>query len=115
MLKIEFFFKFHQWKVSTNLVLGINLALSSLFFVGKVAYRLALSQELSRVHNVFHILQLRKFVGDPSKIVQIDQVELNENLQYKIYLIHIIDTKIRVMHNREVPLVKVLLSRYDIE
>ena len=36
--------------------------------VGVVAYRLALPPELSRVHNVFHILMLRKYIVDHSHI-----------------------------------------------
>ncbi|XP_074288497.1 uncharacterized protein LOC141613652 [Silene latifolia] len=33
--------------------------------VGEVAYRLALPPALARVHNVFHVSQLRKYVSDP--------------------------------------------------
>ena len=34
--------------------------------VGEVAYQLELPTELQRVHNVFHVLQLRKYISDPS-------------------------------------------------
>ena len=36
--------------------------------VGEVAYRLVLSPELSRIHPVFHVLMLRKYISDLSHI-----------------------------------------------
>ncbi|KAL6494622.1 hypothetical protein OROGR_031422 [Orobanche gracilis] len=34
--------------------------------VGDLAYRLALPPALSRIHSVFHVSQLRKYIADPS-------------------------------------------------
>ena len=36
--------------------------------VGSLAYRLALPPELSRIHNVFHVSMLRKYIADPSYV-----------------------------------------------
>ena len=36
--------------------------------IGPIAYRLALSMELSRIHDVFHVSMLHKYVPDPSHI-----------------------------------------------
>ena len=39
--------------------------------VGPVAYRLDLPPELSKVHNVFHVLSmLRKYIPDPSHVLR---------------------------------------------
>ena len=38
--------------------------------VGDVAYRLVLPLELSRIHPVFHVSILRKYIPDPSHILQ---------------------------------------------
>ena len=38
--------------------------------VGKVAYRLQLPSEMEGIHNVFHVFQLRKYIVDPSHIIQ---------------------------------------------
>ena len=38
--------------------------------IGPVAYRLDLPKELSRVHNVFHISILRKYISDPSHVIE---------------------------------------------
>jgi len=37
--------------------------------VGSVAYRLALPLKMEKIHNVFHISQLRKYMQDPSHII----------------------------------------------
>ena len=38
--------------------------------VGKVAYKLDLPNELERVHNVFHVSQIRKYVPDVTHVLQ---------------------------------------------
>ena len=38
--------------------------------VGLVAYRLDLPPELSKVHNVFHVSMLRKYIPDPSHVLR---------------------------------------------
>ena len=38
--------------------------------IGPVAYRLALPPELSQVHDVFHVSMLRRYMSDPSHILQ---------------------------------------------
>ena len=37
--------------------------------IGPVAYRLELPSELSRIHNVFHVSMLKKYISDPSHIL----------------------------------------------
>ncbi|KAK8958041.1 hypothetical protein KSP39_PZI001061 [Platanthera zijinensis] len=43
--------------------------------VGEAAYRLALSSELSGLHDVFHISVLRKAVKDPAQVIDNDRAE----------------------------------------
>ena len=38
--------------------------------VEEVVYQLELPPELPRVHNVFHLSQLRKYIPDPSYIIE---------------------------------------------
>ena len=51
--------------------------------IGLVAYRLDLSDELSRVHNVFHISMLRKYISDPSHVLETPEIELRDDLSYE--------------------------------
>lgn len=83
--------------------------------IGKVAYRLNLPAEVGNVHNVFHVSQLRKFVSDPDKIIQPDEVELDDSLEYEEYPVAILDTKDKVLRNKVIPMMKVLWSRHGAE
>ncbi|XP_074265877.1 uncharacterized protein LOC141588329 [Silene latifolia] len=83
--------------------------------VGEVAYRLALPPALDRVHNVFHVSQLRKYVSDPSHVIEPETVQLNESLTYEEVPKEILDHKVRSTRNGETRLVKVLWSHHNVE
>ena len=38
--------------------------------VGSLAFQLVLLPELFRIHNVFHVSMLRKYIADPSHVLQ---------------------------------------------
>ena len=44
--------------------------------IGKVAYKLALSPELSCVHNVFYLSMLKKYVPDLSHVLTQESMEV---------------------------------------
>ncbi|XP_051141122.1 uncharacterized protein LOC127258355 [Andrographis paniculata] len=62
--------------------------------VGDWAYRLALPNSMERIHNVFHVSQLRRYVADPSHILSPYELELNEDLSYEEMPLWIMDTKV---------------------
>ena len=59
--------------------------------IGPVAYRLELSLDLERIHDVFHVSMLRKYIVDPSHVIEAPPVELRENLLFEMQLVSIID------------------------
>nr|KYP45839.1 Retrotransposable element Tf2 [Cajanus cajan] len=59
--------------------------------VGPVAYRLALPPSLSNLHDVFHVSQLRKYVHDPSHVVELDDVQVKENLTFEKLPVAVVD------------------------
>ena len=61
--------------------------------VGPVAYRLDLPPELSKVHNVFHVSMLRKYIPDPSHVLRDQPVKLKDNLTYKEKPMQIVDRR----------------------
>ena len=67
--------------------------------IGPVAYRLALPPDLSRIHDVFHVSVLRKYVQDPSHILEAQSVQVKENLSYEEVPVQILDKKERVLCN----------------
>lgn len=76
--------------------------------VGEVAYRLALPVELSKVHNVFHVSQLRRYRSDPSHVIAVESVEVEPNLTFEEKPVKILDRQVRALRRKEVSLVKVL-------
>ena len=50
--------------------------------IGPVAYRVALPPHLEKVHNVFHVSQLRKYEPDPSHVIDWQNLELDEDVSY---------------------------------
>ena len=83
--------------------------------IGEVAYRLALPPSLSRVYDVFHVSQLRKYISDPSHVLQPEEVHLSDDLTYEEVPVQILDRQDRVLRNKTVPLVKVLWRNHKVE
>ncbi|XP_075483614.1 uncharacterized protein LOC142523767 [Primulina tabacum] len=84
--------------------------------VGTLAYRLALPPSMSRIHNVFHVSQLRKYISDPSDMLEAEPLmiesNLGEELKYEEVPIRIVDTKDQVLRQRMIPYVKVQWSNH---
>ena len=60
---------------------------------GPVAYRLELPAQLSAVHNIFYVSQLRKCLRVPSKVIDIEKLQVEPDLVYPEHLIKIVDHK----------------------
>ena len=83
--------------------------------VGEVAYRLMLPPELSRIHPVFHVSMLRKYITDPSYILQPQAVELSEDLTYEEFPVAVVDRQICQLRTKDISMVKVLWSNHTAE
>ena len=75
--------------------------------IGTTAYRIALPPQLSNVHDVFHVSQLKKYHPDPSHVIEPEDVELQENLTYRAEPEKILDVKDKQLRNKTIRLVKV--------
>ncbi|KAA0056645.1 ty3-gypsy retrotransposon protein [Cucumis melo var. makuwa] len=76
--------------------------------IGPVAYLLALSASFSTVHDVFHVSMLRKYVADPTHIVDFEPLQISENLSYGEQPVEILAREVKKLRSREISLVKVL-------
>ena len=76
--------------------------------IGSVAYRLDLPEEFSRVHNVFHISMLRKYIPDSSHVLETPEIELRDDLSYEEQPVQILGREEKEICNKTVSLVKVL-------
>ncbi|KAL0550001.1 hypothetical protein IC582_014497 [Cucumis melo] len=83
--------------------------------IDPVAYRLALPPSLSTVHDVFHVSMLRKYVPDPSHVVDHEPLEIDENLSYTEQPVEVLAREVKTLRNKEIPLVKVLWRNHRVE
>ncbi|KAL0556885.1 hypothetical protein IC582_005402 [Cucumis melo] len=83
--------------------------------IGPVAYRLALPPSLSTVHDVFHVSMVRKYVPDPSHVVDYEPLEIDENLSYTEQPVEVLAREVKTLRNKEIPLVKVLWRNHRVE
>ncbi|XP_058211653.1 uncharacterized protein LOC131323831 [Rhododendron vialii] len=51
--------------------------------IGKVAYCLALPPQLDRVHNVFHVSMLRKYLALPTHVFNWEDISIEEDVTYE--------------------------------
>ncbi|GJU99577.1 putative reverse transcriptase domain-containing protein [Tanacetum coccineum] len=63
--------------------------------VGEVAYKLELPKELSRVHNTFHVSNLKKFYADEPLAVPLDGLHFDDKLQFVKEPIEITDREVK--------------------
>ena len=60
-----------------------------------IAYRLALTLKFVNVHNVFHISMLRKYVADPTHVLEQPPIALKKILKYEERPVRIMDTRVK--------------------
>ncbi|GKG07768.1 hypothetical protein Tco_0330737, partial [Tanacetum coccineum] len=75
--------------------------------VGSIAYKLELLQELSRVHNTFHVSNLKKCYADEPLSVALDGLHFDDKLQFVEEPVKIMDREVKQLRRSRVRIVKV--------
>ncbi|GKF75556.1 hypothetical protein Tco_0225000 [Tanacetum coccineum] len=75
--------------------------------VGEVAYKLELPEELSRVHNTFHVPNLKTCHADEPLAVPLDGLHLDDKLYFVEEPIEIVGHEVKRLNQSRIPLVKV--------
>nr|GFC50488.1 putative reverse transcriptase domain-containing protein [Tanacetum cinerariifolium] len=75
--------------------------------VRDVAYKLDLPEELSRVHNTFHVSNLKKCHADEPLAVPLDGLHFDDKLHFVEEPVEIIDCEVKRLKRSRIPLVKV--------
>ncbi|XP_070002486.1 uncharacterized protein [Nicotiana sylvestris] len=83
--------------------------------VGQVAYELDLPSDLEIVHPVFHVSMLYKCIGDPPRIMSVDDVQVTEQLSYEETPIAILDIQVRRLRTKDIASVKILWRNNNVE
>nr|GEZ06287.1 putative reverse transcriptase domain-containing protein [Tanacetum cinerariifolium] len=75
--------------------------------VGAVAYKLELPQELSRVHNTFHVSNLKKCYSDDPLVVPLEGLQVDDKVHFVEEPVEFMDREVKQLRQSRVPIVKV--------
>ncbi|GJS78586.1 hypothetical protein Tco_0728467 [Tanacetum coccineum] len=75
--------------------------------VSPLAYKLELPEELSSIHNTFHVSNLKKCLSDESLIIPMKELQLNDKLNFVEEPVEVMDREIKQLKRSHIPIVKV--------
>nr|GEW52116.1 putative reverse transcriptase domain-containing protein [Tanacetum cinerariifolium] len=75
--------------------------------VRTVAYRLELSEQLSRVHSTFHFSKLKKCMADEPLAIPLDEIQIDDKLNFIEEPVEIIEREVKRLKQSRIPIVKV--------
>nr|GEU66441.1 putative reverse transcriptase domain-containing protein [Tanacetum cinerariifolium] len=74
--------------------------------IGVVAYRLRLPQELSSVHDMLYVSNLKKCLADPTPHVPLEEIQVDANLNFVEEPVEILEREIKKLKRNRIPIVK---------
>ncbi|GJS56422.1 putative reverse transcriptase domain-containing protein [Tanacetum coccineum] len=75
--------------------------------IGPVAYRLRLPQELNGVHDMFHLLNLKKCLADPTLQIPLKEIQVDAKLNIVEEPVEFLEREIKKLKQSRIPIVKV--------
>ncbi|GJV68545.1 putative reverse transcriptase domain-containing protein [Tanacetum coccineum] len=75
--------------------------------ISPVAYKLELPIELSNVHNIFHVSNLKKWLSDESHVIPMKELRLDDKLNLVEEPVEIMDREVKQLKQSRIPIVKV--------
>jgi hypothetical protein len=82
---------------------------------GEVAYQLELLAQLSDVHDVFYVSQLKKCLRVLEEQIPMEDLDAKEYLSYQEYPVKILETSERITRNKRIKMCKVQWSHHTDE
>nr|GEV23143.1 putative reverse transcriptase domain-containing protein [Tanacetum cinerariifolium] len=75
--------------------------------VRTIAYKLELPQELSRIHNTFHVSNLKKCYSDDPLTVPLDGLRIDDQLHFVEEPVEIMDREVKRLKRSRIPIIKI--------
>ncbi|GKD95314.1 putative reverse transcriptase domain-containing protein [Tanacetum coccineum] len=75
--------------------------------IGPVAYKLELPEELSSIHNTFHVSNLKKCLSDESLVIPMKELQLDDKLNFVEEPVEVMDREIKQLKRSRIPIIKV--------
>ncbi|GKC19759.1 putative reverse transcriptase domain-containing protein [Tanacetum coccineum] len=76
-------------------------------WIGLVAYKLELPEELRNVHNTFHVSNLKKCLSNESLVIPMKELRLDDKLNFVEEPVEIMDREVKQLKQSRIPIVKV--------
>ena len=73
--------------------------------MARITYRVALSPSMLKVHNVFHVSTLGKYVLNLSHVMELEPIQISKDLTYEEVPVQIVDVMDKVLQHAIVKLV----------
>nr|GFB59213.1 putative reverse transcriptase domain-containing protein [Tanacetum cinerariifolium] len=71
------------------------------------AYKLELPEELSNVHNTFHVSNLKKCLSDESLVIPMKELQLDDKLNFVEEPVKIMNREVKQLRQSRIPIIKV--------
>nr|GEW84721.1 putative reverse transcriptase domain-containing protein [Tanacetum cinerariifolium] len=68
--------------------------------VETIAYRIEIPKQLSRVHNMFHVSNLKKYMSDEPLAIPLDEIHVDDKLHFIEEPVEIIDCEVKRLKQR---------------
>nr|GEY57862.1 putative reverse transcriptase domain-containing protein [Tanacetum cinerariifolium] len=103
-LSREYYYANHM-----NAIIGVYTELDEVINLqfGDVSYRLELPQQLSRVHNTFHVSNLKKCLSDESFMIMLNELRIDDRLHFVKEPMEIMDCEIKQLKRNRIPIIKI--------
>ncbi|GJY08602.1 putative reverse transcriptase domain-containing protein [Tanacetum coccineum] len=75
--------------------------------VRTVAYKLELPQQLIRVHNTFHVSNLKKCLSGESLMIMLEELRVDDKLHFVEEQVEVMDREIKQLKRSRIPVIKV--------
>nr|GEW35373.1 putative reverse transcriptase domain-containing protein [Tanacetum cinerariifolium] len=75
--------------------------------IGPVAYKLELLEELSNVHDTFHVSSLKKCLSEKSLVIPMKELQLDDKPNFMEEPVEVMDREVKQLKQSHIPIVKV--------